>query len=184
MRASLRLAVLTAASAAALATTTSGASAAPNLVTYTNLHLAQNLALRAGDTAVTMPPQAGSAVQVWDMVYITNVPTVPDHSSPYLLRNQETGTCLQDMGEGRPATAVPCRPDPDAGSPQLWHHHREPDRIVDGSKYYYRISRSSGRVLTARPAPGAGTPIVVCAPAEPIGRAGAADPQLWRMQPA
>ena len=142
-----------------------------NLVTFTNLALMQNLALRGDGSVVTAPPGA-SLTEVWDMVYITDEPTQPDFSSPYLLRNRATGLCLQD---GAVLGPVPCQP---ADATQLWQHHRVVDQTVDGRDFYYRFSRSSGHVLTAQHT------AVVMAPAEPVSKSGAAAPQLWRMLPA
>lgn len=195
MRTLLRLAVGTATAAAALFTTWSAlaAAAAPavaapaavqptnaraaaatpsqNLVTFTNLQVLENLALR-GDGSVVTAPLGASLTEVWDMVYITAEPTQDGFSSPYLLRNRATGMCLQD---GAGLGPVPCQP---ADATQLWQHHRVIDQTVDGRDFYYRFSRSSGQVLTARHG------AVVMAPAEPVSKSGAAAAQLWRMLPA
>jgi hypothetical protein len=181
MRTPLRLAIASAAAAIGALTAASGATAdtPTNHVGFANLALTEMLGLDSG-LAVTAPA-AGEANQGWDLVYATHLATTPGFSSPYLLRNRETGTCLADVGDGRNVIAVECEASPAADSAQLWQNHRTADRTVNGRDYYIRFNRASGRVLTAVPGSAGAGARVVSAPAQPVAKGGAADPQLWVM---
>ena len=186
MRSALRLAIASAAAAGVFATvsafTASAAVAALpiNRVTFANLALTEMLTLSPGDLAITAPA-AGLPTQAWDQVYATHLATTPGFSSPYLLRNRATGTCLADVGDGLNVIAVECEASPASDSAQLWQNYRVADRTVLGRDYYFRFNRATGRVLTAMPGPADSGARVVSAPAEPVSKSGAADHQLWVM---
>jgi hypothetical protein len=166
----------TAVAVTAAAGTASAASPTIPNVAFTNLALTQQLTLRPGGAATSAQPFDAAAH--WDLSYVDSVPTEPGFSSPYQLRNRATGQCLEDVGEHRTVVAADCDAAPVDGSPQLWQHHRVVDRNVAGRMYYYRVNRSSHRVLTAQADQADGAPVRSLA-AEPVSRSGAADPQLW-----
>jgi hypothetical protein len=175
---------LAAASVAMVTTlgTTSGTAAAappPQEVGLANLALTQMLTRGPDGVAVTAYGLQ-TLPQVWDRMFIVHVPAEDGMSSPFQLRSNGTGLCLEDLGEGRPVIAVGCEALPSAESKQLWQIHRLPDRRVDNRNYYYQINRSSRRVLTGQATtPGAeGTP-VISATMVPVSKSGAADGQLW-----
>lgn len=104
-------------------------------------------------------PPPGSGLHVW--VRVTHgFAALPGFSAPYQLRNPITQLCLQDYGDGAHVVLTTCQADPAADSPQLWQHHRMPDRIAHESPFGFLFNRSSGRVLTAVPST-AGQPIPV-----------------------
>ncbi len=151
----------------------------PNEVGYANLALTQMLTLSDTGAAITADGSQFLA-QVWDQVYLTDIPPKPGFSSPYLLRAHGTSVCLQDVGEGHTVIAAECETTPALGSRQLWQNHHAADRTVGSRDYFYRFNHRTGDVLTARPtSPAAENARVVSAQAQPISQSGAANHQLW-----
>ena len=123
-------------------------------------------------------PAPGGALQLWVRVPHPGFGALPGFTAPYQLRNPITNLCLLDYGDGAQVVSAPCLVDVAADSPQLWQHHRTPDRIAHDHPYGLLFNRLSGRVLTARPST-AGQPILVVTvpPAGPNSDVAAF--QLW-----
>ncbi|WP_203933612.1 RICIN domain-containing protein [Virgisporangium ochraceum] len=121
-------------------------------------------------------PPPGGALHLW--VRVTHPATValPGFSAPYQLRNPVTGLCLEDYGDGAQIVLTGCGTDPADDSPQLWQHHRTPDRIAHQRPFGFLFNRSTGRVLTAVPSTGTRPNVVVTV--APSGSDSAAY-QLW-----
>jgi len=132
------------------------------------------------DGQVDPPP--GSGLHLWVRVTHPGLGVSPGFSAPYQLRNPVTGLCLQNYGLDAHIVLTVCATDPAGDSPQLWQHHRMPDRIAHQSPFGFIFSRSSGQVLTAVPAPGLPTEVVT---ADPVDlHSATASLQLWTALPA
>ena len=167
------MAVLLTAIAAALAPTGSAGAAESTPSRLLNLGTGQVLGWN-GEVA----PPPGGALQLWVRVSHPDFGALPGFTAPYQLRNPITNLCLLDYGDGDQVVSAPCLVDVTADSPQLWQHHRTPDRIAHEHPYGFLFNRLSGRVLTARPS-SAGRPILVVTVPQADPHSDAAAFQLW-----
>lgn len=127
------------------------------------------------DGEVTTPP--GGGLHEWVRLTPAGMPARPGFAAPYQLQNPVTHLCLQEYGDAERIVLTTCQTDPTADSPQLWQHHRMPDRIAHEHPWGFVFNRSSGRVLTARPAGGQPTYVVTVSPFDP--QSPEAPLQLW-----
>jgi hypothetical protein len=123
-------------------------------------------------------PAPGGALYLWVRVSHPGFGALPGFTAPYQLRNPITNLCLLDYGDGHQVVSAPCLVDVTADSPQLWQHHRTPDRIAHEHPYGFVFNRVSGRVLTARPSTASPWILVVTVPPVDPHSAAAAF-QLW-----
>jgi hypothetical protein len=170
IRATLRLAAMTAVAATAVAAAATAAYAAgvapdqagrvrssaavatePTYELFTVLNGGRNLATNGTGIAVAANPQTNDTRQMWERIVFHNIDTEPGFNRPYQFKNRFTGFCLQDVGGGFPVIERPCELAPKPNSAQLWHHHTERDREVGGHVYRFRFNRASGRVLSVAP---------------------------------
>jgi hypothetical protein len=172
----VRLTVLVAATAAALAPAGPAGADVSNPSKLLNLGTGKIL---NWDAEVTSPP--GSGLHLWVRVTHPGIAVTPGFAAPYQLRNPVTGLCLQGYGDGLVLTA--CQTAPSADSPQIWQHHRTPDRIAHQHPFGFVFNRFSGRVLTAVPTTtGQPVPVVTAPPSDPHSVEGTL--QLWTALPA
>jgi hypothetical protein len=166
--------VLFAAFAAAVAP--AGPAAADTVSTPTTLFNLGTGKILGWNGEVAPPP--GGGLHLWVRVTPSGIGAQPGFAAPYQLRNPATQLCLQDFGDGVQVVLTTCQSDPATDSPQLWQHHRTPDRAAHERPFGFLFNRSSGRVLTAVPSTGGQpTPVVTVSPADPHSAAAAL--QLW-----
>jgi hypothetical protein len=100
-------------------------------------------------------------------------------AAPSKLLNRGAGKILSWVCEVEPAPGS----DPAADSPQLWQHHRMPDRIAHERPFGLLFNRPTGRALTVVPAADSQLTLVVTVlPLDPGGPT--AGLQLWTALPA
>jgi hypothetical protein len=160
----VRLAAAAVLAAAALSTAGAAvapeAEAAPKFQTITSLNLGQNLASNLSGKAVTTKPTT-STLQQWELLFPGSAGSSENgFGSAFQLKDRATQKCLQDVGDGAQVVETTCTPNPGVDSPQLWQHHINPDRTVNGQSYFFLFNRSSDRVLSRAPQFGNTVPVV------------------------
>ena len=181
LRTSARLVTAAVLAAAAMATAGAGeALAAPQLQTLTVLNGGKNLAVQNG-FGITTPAQGGAAAQQFELLFPGSAgSSEPGFGSAFQLKNRVSGKCLRDIGNGSQVVEQTCFANPSVNSAQLWQQHIQPEREVNGKRFFHLFNRKTDRVLSQAPQFGNAVPVVSSPPASNTASAAVAL-QLWTL---
>ena len=181
LRTSARLATAAVLTAAALATAGAGeALAAPQFQTLTVGNGGKNLAVQNG-AAVAVKANPGDAAQQFELLFPGSAgSSEPGFGSAFQLKNRASGKCLRDIGNGSQLVEQNCFANPSVNSAQLWQQHIQPDREVNGKRFFHLFNRKTDRVICQAPQFGNAVPVVASPAASNTGSAAAAL-QLWNL---
>ena len=169
LRTSARLATAAVLTAAALATAGAGeALAAPQFQTLTVGNGGKNLAVQNGAAvAVKANPQA-TPTQQFELLFPGSAgSSEPGFGSAFQLKNRTSGKCLRDIGNGSQLVEQTCFANPSVNSAQLWQQHIQPDREVNGKRFFHLFNRKTDRVLSQAPQFGNAVPVLSLAGRRP-----------------
>lgn len=181
LRTSARLATAAVLTAAALATAGAGeALAAPQFQTLTVGNGGKNLAVQNG-AAVAVKANPSDAAQQFELLFPGSAgSSEPGFGSAFQLKNRASGKCLRDIGNGSQLVEQNCFANPSVNSAQLWQQHIQPDREVNGKRFFHLFNRKTDRVISQAPQFGNAVPVVASPAASNTGSAAAAL-QLWNL---